>query len=320
MQSTHFHLYSCSVPVMGKEEAIICNLHNAGYTTIPQFLCEALQEYPELSVRELQDLYNDKDNSLPEYFDYLQEKQLGFYTDEPGLFPSMELQWHTPERLKHAVIRIDDLHRLDYGRIIDELIATDCINIDLWFTNYSNPDGIESLIKPFNNSSLRSFDIYMPYSSTTTPEKLAQLGQNCHKAADLVVFSAPAKKKVRKDRIYFTPRKLRDKKKAFKNIPRDKFIIYIEFFTESIQHNPYYNRKVCIDEHGLIKNCLTHTKDFGHINSTRLATLPENNDFIELWYACNDKILDIQDSPFRYIWLNTHELQKVDKDLYRMIS
>lgn len=320
MQSKHFRLYSCSVPVMGKEQSIICNLHNAGYTIIPQFLCEILQDYPDQSIAELQELYQDKDNSLLEYFDYLEEKQLGFYTLEPSLFPSLDLQWHTPERLKHAVIQIENLKRYDYSRLINELIATDCINIDLWFKNYTDSEAIESLIKPFNNSSLRSFDIYMPYSNATTPEKLARLGQNCDKAADLVVFGAPSKKKIRKDRIYYTPRKLQDKKKAFKNIPLDKFIIYIEFFTESIRHNPYYNRKVCIDENGLIKNCLTHDREFGHINTTSLSSLPENNDFTDLWYACNDKILDIKDSPFRYIWLNTHDLKKIDNDLYRMIS
>jgi SPASM domain peptide maturase of grasp-with-spasm system len=319
MQEKYFRLYSCSLPVMGKDQSIVCNLHNAGYTIVPQFLAEILLEYPDLSIKELEDLYGDREGSILQYFNYLEEKQLGFFTVEPELFPRLELDWYSPERLKHGVVQIADLNRFNYGDIIHSLIETDCINIDIWFTGEVKAEAIESLLIPFNTSSVRSFDLYIPFSNHNTPEKLAKLGNNALKAADMVVYGAPSKKKIRQDRIYYTPRKLNDNKKAFKNIPADKFIIYIEFFMESIKHNPFYNRKVCIDEHGFIKNCLTHKREFGNISSTELSSLPDNEEFTDLWYACNDKIEDVRDSPFRYIWLNTHELEKVDNQLYRMI-
>jgi SPASM domain peptide maturase of grasp-with-spasm system len=320
MYKSHFKLYSCSVPVQGKEESIICNLHNAGYTVIPHFLCELFQDFGDLSIKELEGLYHDKDGSLLNYFNYLEEKQLGFYTDDPLAFPPLTLEWYTPERIKYGVVQIEDINRFDYAAIIRQLDELGCINIDLWFTRPFNMQALQELLELFNTTGIRSFDIYMPYTTIVNTDALRQLSTACHKVADMVLYGAPTKKKISKDRIYFTPRKLDNSKKTFKNIPVDKYIIYIEFFMESIHHNPYYNRKVCIDKNGYFRNCLTHSVEFGHVNTRQLSQVIADKQFTDLWYACNDKIMGIRDSPFRYIWLNTHELEKVDTDTYRMLN
>ena len=317
---SHFRLYSCSVPVRGKDESIICNLHNAGYTVIPHFLCELFQDFSELSIDELQTLYNDRDGSLVKYFNYLEEKQLGFYTNEPDCFPALDLEWHAPEKVAYAVLQIEDLNRLDYTSIIRQLDEQQCNNIDLWFTQKCDTDALKEILVQFDDSGIRSFDVYMPYSNDFNLTKLISFGAGIKKTADLVLYGAPSKKKMSKERIYFTPRKLSEKRNTHRNIPKDKFIIYIEFFTESIKYNPYYNRKVCIDKDGYLRNCLTHKKEFGNISTRNITDLLKDEAYTDLWYACNDKILEIQDSPFRYMWLNTHELEKTGDDTYRMLN
>ena len=51
-------------------------------------------------------------------------------------------------------------------------------------------------------------------------------------------------------------------------IKKNFFTINIPLLTESQQHNTYFNRKVCIDIDGNIKNSPEAAKNFGNIKDT----------------------------------------------------
>ena len=101
--------------------------------------------------------------------------------------------------------------------------------------------------------------------------------------------------------------------------PFQQLIVNKEFFLESLEHNPYYNRKVSIDENGNVKNAIEHEKSFGKVGQEALSKIVEREDFQELWYASNDKVEDVMDWELRYCWFNTHPLEKLDNGNYRII-
>ena len=305
---------------MGKTGAAIIDLQKISNTTIPQFLCEILQDYENESLDTLAELYEDRDNSIKQYLDNLCEKNLGFFTDEPERYPKMNLSWDTPEVIRQAVIQIEDYSRFNYKELLQQLDELLCKNMEIWFTGSYTRSDLEDLLSATNGSVLRSLALVLPYNADITIKGYQELTSLYTKIGEIYLHRAPKTTKSPGTRVYSIRDDLGDFKKTFVNIPSDQYIIYLEFFTESRKHNAYYNRKVCINARGYVKNCLTHHRDFGNIAEKRLEEIVEDPAFRELWYACNDRILGIKDSEFRDIWLNTYELEKVDDNYYRMIE
>jgi SPASM domain peptide maturase of grasp-with-spasm system len=315
----YFKLYSFCLPVMGKTGALIVNLQKITCTTIPQFLCEILLEYDNVDIATLKSMYNDNDNTIEQYFDRLEREQIGFYTHEPERYPRMELDWHAPETIKFAVLQIEDYSRFDYKDILSQLDELMCKNIEIWFTGAYTKAQLEDLLSHTNNSMLRSITMVLPYNHDLQVSDYEELTASYMKLGQIYLHRAPRRIKLPDSRVFGIRRNLGNYNKAFTNIPRDEYIIFLEFFTESLKYNPYYNKKICIDADGYFRNCLTHSKEFGNVRDRKLKDVAEDEGFRELWHVCNDRILDIKDSEFRYIWLNTHELEKVDETYYRMI-
>lgn len=315
MNKQYFALYSFAVPVWGKNESIICNLFNAGYTIIPQFLYELLTDYSNETISTLEELYHDKEGQLRHYFDYLASKNLGAYTDRVDAFPKMDLVWHEDSLIKSAVIQIADINKLDYSGLLDNLVLLGCRHLEIWCVEHMNIDSLLALLKQVDNSIIRAIDIYLYYEAGISTNTYLNMHKFCSKINEVFVMRSSSKAKFKEERVFFIKQDL-TKKIYNKHMPRDEYIICIEFFTESIKHNPYYNNKVCIDKNGYIKNSIDHERHFGCLPDVNLSDVINSESFRELWYACNDKVLEVRDSPFRYMWMNTHNMKGVNENLY----
>ncbi len=104
------------------------------------------------------------------------------------------------------------------------------------------------------------------------------------------------------------------------HFPKNKYIINIDFIVEAQQHNPYYNKKVCIDEFGNVKNCLLHEKTFGNINENKIIDIMSGGDFKKLWFASHDKIKGIMGNELRYNMLVTDPLQQIAEDEFEIVE
>lgn len=320
MKGQYFKLYSSCIPVMGTAGAVIINLPKVSFTKIPQFLCEILLNYQNTDLPALEQLYDDKNNTIKQHFNFLCGESLGFFTDKPEQFPSLSLDWDTPEIIKHAVLQIQDSRKFDYKNIMGQLDELLCKNMEIWFTGNYTLQELDDFLSCTTGKVLRSVALILPYDSHITIKGYEALASRHKKIGEIYLHRAPESYKDATTRVYATTDDLTNFKKTFFNIPADEYIIFLEFFTEIQKHNAYYNRKICIDADGNVKNCLTHSRNFGNIGEETIETIINETNFKELWYACNDRILGIKDSEFRYLWLNTHELEKVDDYYYRMID
>jgi SPASM domain peptide maturase of grasp-with-spasm system len=320
MKNQHFKLYSCCIPVMGKAGSIIVNLQKSSYTVIPQFLCEILQNYDGMSLGELEKTYDDGEENISQYFQTLSANGLGFFTDEPQRFPGMSLQWDTPEVIRQCVLQVEDYSRFDYKNVLAQLDQLLCKYVEAWFTGSYTCTELEDLLAFSECSVLRSLTLILPYNPSMQINDYEELAARYKKAGQIYLHQAPETYKNPETRVYATTESFGDFQKTFKNIPPDEYIIFLDFFLESLNFNPYYNRKICIDADGYLKNCLTHKNHFGNIAGRALEEVAHDEEFRNLWYASNDRILGIKDSEFRYIWLNTHELKKTAGGYYQIVE
>ena len=89
-------------------------------------------------------------------------------------------------------------------------------------------------------------------------------------------------------------------------------------FTESQQHNTYFNRKVCIDADGFIKNSPELTNSYGNINNTAVSTAIEKPHFKELWFIHKELIDVCKDCEFRHMCVDAcPPLQRKNGSWYR---
>lgn len=75
----------------------------------------------------------------------------------------------------------------------------------------------------------------------------------------------------------------------------------LSFISESKNCNSCLNKKVAIDENGLVKNCLSQKESYGFINEINLAKLLKNEQFKSFGNINKDTIEVCKDCEFRYI-------------------
>lgn len=312
----HFTLYSDKIPVEGKERSAICDLERKRYTFIPNALYEILTRYSSRSIKELGRLYEAPER-VEEYFEFLREEGLGFYTRSPERFPSIDLEWHRPEPVVVAEIQVQDSLEDHHLKALDELDRLHCKHVEVAAKEALSAEEIESLFALFAGSGFRTVDLLLQHDPAYPVDRILRLKERTPEFNLLVFHGAPDRERDTEKLVFRTPRSLGDLKKR-ESPPFQRLIINREFFLESMEHNPYYNRKVSIDEEGRIKNAIEHEADFGKIGSKSLERVIASEEFQELWYACNDKVEDVKNWELRYCWLNTHPLEKLENGNYKI--
>lgn len=98
------------------------------------------------------------------------------------------------------------------------------------------------------------------------------------------------------------------------------YILDFQYFILSHSYNPYYYKRLCIDENGSIKNCLKSKRCFGNVKKDDIMQVVQQEDFRELWSVSCDKIIDIKDNPMRYNMYVTNQLKKEQNGFYSIIQ
>ena len=92
MKNTYFQLFACCIAVQGASRTTICDVQRQSYEFIPNGLYDILQDCKTLSINEIKAQYNHEyDETIDEYFEFLVEKEFGFWCEkeELVLFPDL---------------------------------------------------------------------------------------------------------------------------------------------------------------------------------------------------------------------------------------
>ncbi len=312
-----FRLYSHAIAVAGKERAAVYDLHKGNIVAIPRALCPILEELNTLPVAVVKQKYVPQNPQvLDTYLTFLREKGVGFYTHLPMCFPPIDLTWASPCHIQTAVIDYQFAHYslTDVLRQLDSLL---CRSLELRFQiNADTIDTFVQCIQALNEKTFRSVDIVVNYCPELLENnRLETVYHSCPKINRILIDQSPWTQKPEPNAIpiAFVETNVRHIR------PQKRHVVHVHYFTEAQNHNPYYNRKVCIDATGAIKNCLLLEQTFGNVQYHSLKTVIHQPDFQELWFASPDKIEDIRHSELRYALFLPEALEKdMDSGLYRI--
>ena len=216
-----------------------------------------------------------------------------------------------------AEIQVEKTLEDHHLKALDELDQARCKHVEIAAQGVLPFEELESLFTLFVGSGFRTIDILLEYEASFPLDQLLELKREIPEFNILVFHSAPQRIRNIEERSFWTPDPLMELKKR-EDPPFRNIVLNREFFLESLHYNPYYNRKVSIDENGNVKNAIEHKTSFGKIGQESLASIVQKEEFRELWYASNDKVEDVKDWELRYCWLNTHPMEKLENGNYKI--
>jgi SPASM domain peptide maturase of grasp-with-spasm system len=319
--SKYFLCYACCIPVRGHTRSIVCDLQRGTFVFIPNVLVDILEMSRERSVQEIHAHYDHAhDEQIDAYFEFLIEKNLGFYTETPQRFPPMSLDWRNPKILTNCVLDFDAGSEHDLRAINEQLSGLGCEALEMRFFYPVELEALSRHLECFRDSTLRSISILVGYHASLQPQALEELLLEHKRVKHITLHSSPERDEAiqvdLQSRLVYTPEKV-DSEACCGNVSSRDFSAGIGAFTESLRFNNCLNKKVGIDKRGAIKNCPSMRESFGDIRSTPLSAVVEREEFRKPWGVTKDQVLVCQDCEFRYI---CHDCRAYLKDPEQPLS
>lgn len=307
MNKAYFKLFANCIPVLGSERSIICDLQRSNFLFVPNILFEILSEHENKKIIDIKLFYlNQADSIIDEYFKFLEDNELGFFTNEPECFPKLENIWKTPSVINNAIIDISLNTNHDFFKIKLELDKLNCKAVELRFYAEKSIADLCDILNNFEDSRLQHILLIVKYSPLIKNNDLQWIISKYEKITGIIVHSSintvrqnPLTNK--KDSLIFNTQQKIDSETHCGLIETNYFSINIDTFFESVLYNSCLNKKISIDKDGNIKNCPAMLQNFGNIKDNTLGEALSHPDFKKYWNITKDQIEVCKDCEFRYI-------------------
>ncbi|MCC3157473.1 grasp-with-spasm system SPASM domain peptide maturase [Hymenobacter sp. 15J16-1T3B] len=303
----YFKLFACCLPVRGAQRSVVCDLQRASYDYIPNALQSILEQDHLLSVGEVLNKYPTQHaDTILGYFDFLVEKEYGFYTQQPELFPKMSLAYNHPKLITNAILDIGAQSKYNVLRAIALIELTGCEHLQVRSFVALTEGFFQELDQQIKTSRFRSIEIITKHSPGLSEDFCRLLLQQNPRISQIIVHSAPDEKQ---EFIYnevsqclIHARAPIDSEAHCGYIHPALFSIHLSTFTEAQQFNSCLNRKIAVDQFGNVKNCPSHAASYGAVDDqASLLPIAQQKRFQEIWGVSKDQINVCQDCEFRYI-------------------
>ena len=319
---TPFKLFTCCFPVAGVERSLVCDVQRKKYQFISSALYEILTEHDGKTLNQVKSAYNNEhDETIEEYFDFLEQEEYIFFTDTPQYFPKMDLRWEEPFKITNALIDIDsNSPELPWENIIEEFEKLGSKHIQIRSFSDKPLSFFEDILQKCENKRIVSIELIIKYHSDFDKRLLFDFCQKYPRVFSIYAHSAPCSETLHiseqgTGHIFFTTDTITSSNHCG-IISQDYFTINIKTFTEAQKHNTCLNRKISIDNEGYIRNCPSMKEHYGNIKDTTLQKALAHPDFKKYWFVNKDQISVCKDCEFRYICTDCRAYIENPEDMY----
>jgi SPASM domain peptide maturase of grasp-with-spasm system len=299
-----FLLYACCVAVAGARRGSICDLQRMEVQLIPSGLCEILKAHRGKTVRQIKDAYGrEYDQEIDDYFAFLVDRQLGFWSAEPQLFPEIDLTWRSPHQITNAIVDVDARSEHDFGAILRDLDDLGCNALELRCFDTGALPRVREVLLAAQSTGLRAIELLVPYAGEAAENGYRELCREFPRISRISVHSAPHDRRteagVRVSVVY--RRDVVDGAACCGQVHPGYFLFTLQSFIEAQSHNSCLNRKIAVDARGEIRNCPSLPRSYGNVREVSLHAALAQRDFRDLWSINKDQIAVCRDCELRYV-------------------
>ncbi|HVI47532.1 MAG TPA: grasp-with-spasm system SPASM domain peptide maturase [Chitinophaga sp.] len=294
-----FKLFSTCFLVKGAARSAICDTQRETLHLIPNELYTILFEFDGRPICDiLQWCENDNEEVVAEYFEFLYNNELIFFTRIPELFSAIPLDYEEARAITNAIV--DPLRDiLPWDRIACELSALGCGHLQIrCFSEWGISDLIYALSR-FDETRIRSVDLILMYTAYGE-EAISILLRQFPRVTSVYFHSAPTATCTHEGIVVYLTEVISSADHCGIVSP-DYFAVNIKMFSESQRHNTCLNRKISIDVKGEIRNCPSLSESFGNIRTTSLSEAVKHPGFKKYWDITKDQIVVCKDCEFRHV-------------------
>lgn len=300
-----FRLYANCIPVRGARRAALCDLQRQGYDLVPNGLLDVLERFAGHTHAEmLAEVPSAQHAVLDEYLRFLTEREYGFWCDDPGAFPPLELSWERPELVTNALIDVDAGSRHDVPSLLRQLDELGCTALQVrWFRPVTLEE-IEGLLKMTHGGRLRSLELLFPFDPAWPEGALLRLCGLYQRVSGMMVHSSPEDRVERVEHLetpVFYRREEVTSHHHCGQVAPEWFSVSVQGFTEARRFNSCLNRKISVDVAGEIRNCPSLPRSFGNAAQVALVDALLTEGFRDLWGIGKDQVAVCRDCEFRYV-------------------
>lgn len=321
LEDTPFALYSCVFLCRGFKRSLIADSQRHKLHLIPNSMADILEKYETKTIKKIKKIFRKNNVEIDEYFSFLIENELIFFSQQHKMFPKMNPEWHFPFVISNAIIDIDDDFYQSYiDIVIEQLSDILCKYLQIRIYKELNCFEIDRLLNKFTDTNIESIELVCKNSDSLNNDNLIEMCKKYNKITILTLHSSSQNKTVWRSSnsvslIYSTTNHISS---CFNcgYISHKSFVINIKSYTESLAHNSCLNRKISIDVDGNIKNCPSMSQSFGNIKDTTLREALDHPDFKKYWNVTKDQIAVCKDCEFRYICTDCRAYLENPEDMY----
>ncbi len=317
-----FKLFANCIAVKGANRSLIVDLQKNSSHLIPNDMYEVLTKSDKIELSQLYAEYGeDNYNTIKDYFENLEELELGFFCSENelNLFPELNLEFHYPFLIGNSIL--EGIHEIPvYEELIPQLEKLGCEYVEIILYHEIENNLLQSILELFQISSIKHIGLIIKYDVTKDENFLKKLTSTCLRLSKIILHSSSDEKLLEFKSFNLTY--ISYIKKEFKNfnfcgaVNQGYFSTKMLHFTESQNHNTCLNRKISIDKDGNIKNCPSMNEIFGNIKEISLEEVLNQTNFKRYWSISKNQIEVCKDCEFRHICTDCRAFIENPEDQY----
>ncbi len=229
----------------------------------------------------------------------------------------------TPSLITNAIVKIgidkQNLYNIDF--IISCFHHLLCKHIVVDFDGYATIKDLRMLFKTINKYNIHETLLILNYSELFHSDEFAEVVLSSNRLKAIIIFSCPFNKNLENYVHYYK----QTRKRQNYNKSKFEFIPNNQLFLESLNHHSYFNRKLYLNEHGVIKNASECKDIFGLIHEyksfNKIEEIIKSQSFQKYWNIKKDDCTICKDCEYRYMCIdNRLPFQAYDNNWYHKIE
>ncbi|MDY8136435.1 grasp-with-spasm system SPASM domain peptide maturase [Aquimarina sp. 2201CG5-10] len=308
----YISLYANCIPVKGEHKSGVYDLQRGDFIDIPNDLYDFIQLF---DTNNLTDLYRltGKENHhiILEYIQFLIDKELAFILDEDEkeMFPKISKQWDYPAKISNSIIDVSEVTLTVLPKIFELLSELGCEHLYIRVKMKKPVKVIGYILDLLATSSIYSIVFEADLEVEKDISNYIDLIEAHKRIETLFLFSD-------KELIFSSEKIIIVNKLNFIARKEAFFTVNSLLFNESQKYNTYFNKKLYVNEKGILKNAPECNDEFGNINNLDLDDLKyiiDSSDFQKYWGVHKDKIEECKNCEYRYMCVD-NRLPKYNVD------
>lgn len=322
---SYFILFASCIPVKGHSRSLICDLQRYDFEFIPNALYELITTYKNYTLEEILEIFNDDFKTIHSYYDYLINKEFGFWGDKNDIekFPSIDLVWESSSLITNLIIDVNKESDHDYHKISKDITIIGCKALEIRFFYKVDPSYLRSILMNFKDSRLLSISLVIVNSKSFSLATIENICDNFPLIKNITISKSNSteRKFISNSVVIDYVDRVVDSNSCCGTISPKNFRVNIEFFTESYSYNSCLNKKLGIDEYGNVKNCPSSSNIIGNLSQNSIIKLLSNDNkgekILDKYQTITkDKIEVCKDCEFRYICTDCRVFTKDSSNIY----